>query len=360
MSPLHVVMAAGGTAGHVAPALNTARALQTINGDITVSVLGTGKELERQLVRAAGYPLVEIPAVAMPRSLNWSAVRAPVHISRAVLRARDYLTSSGANALVGFGGYASAPGYLASRSLGLPFFVHEANSRAGWANRLGARFTPYVGSVHPTGLPHERHMGMPLAPEFSHAPTSDTRAQARDRLGIPRDAHVIVAFGGSQGARRINDAISQVVHAEPHWWVVHAHGAGHDPQLRGERYLPQSYIADMYSAYAAADLVVARAGAMTVAEVAAVGTPTIFVPLAHGNGEQRGNASPLVEAGGALIIADEDLTGDYLHHTLATLMSDATRREHMRSALLACAEPQAAHECALWILQGIREREQAK
>lgn len=360
MSPLHVVMAAGGTAGHVAPALNTAHALQSLESDISISILGTGRDLERQLVAAVGYPLVEIPAVAMPRSLSASALRAPGNIARATHQAREYLKNSHADALVGFGGYASAPAYLAARSLGIPFFVHEANSRAGWANRLGARFTPYVGSVHKTGLPHERHMGMPIASAFENAPDLATRRQARDAWGIPHDAHVLVAFGGSQGARRINDAIADVVRAAPQWWVIHAHGAGHDPHVESERYLPRAYISDMYSAYAAADLVVARAGAMTVAEIAAVGTPTVFVPLAHGNGEQRGNAAPLVQAGGAVVIDDEELSGECLLATLSSLMDDGERLARMRSALLSCAEPQAAQECAQWILQGVRGKGRAK
>lgn len=350
MSPRHVVMAAGGTAGHVAPALNTAHALVALDPSVEISVLGTGRELEQRLVAESGFPLIPIPAVAMPRSLNRAALAAPRQISQAVAAARSHIRATSADAVVGFGGYAAAPAYLAARSVGCPFFVHEANSRAGWANKLGARFTPYVGSVHATGLPHERHMGMPLSDRFSRTPDAQMRVEARAYFQIPQDATVVVAFGGSQGAAHINESIKELVALRPDLWVIHAHGAAHGAVSQSSHYLPYSYIDRMDLAYAAADVVIARAGAMTCAEVAVMGTPTVFVPLPHGNGEQEGNARPLVDAGGAMLVADSVLNGLVLDQSIRGIVSDTQHWQTMHDALVAHAEPHASTDMAQWIL----------
>jgi len=142
-----------------------------------------------------------------------------------------------------------------------------------------------------------------------------------------------------------------LVEKRPEWWIVHAHGHGHEPHVQSENYLPRPFIADMYAAYAAADLVLARAGAMTVAEIAAVGTPAVLVPLPHGNGEQRENALPLVQAGGVELVDDHELSADFLERKISGLFADPPRLARMKDALITRSEPSAAHSLAQWIVQ---------
>lgn len=333
---MHVVVAGGGTAGHIEPAMNLADALVAAVPDITVSALGTDKGLEVTLVPARGYALDIVPPVPMPRRVNGQLVTLPKRVRTSVRATRQILADRGADVVVGFGGYVALPAYLAARSRA-PIVVHEANAKAGLANRVGARFTSFVAETTPGSLPGAELVGLPLRPAIAELDRAQQRAEARRFFGLPDDAPVLFVFGGSQGARRINDA---VVSATPELArqgvsVLHAVGgknADQRPTDPTPGYVALEYVDRMDLAYAAADLALCRAGAMTVAELSAVGLPAIYVPLPVGNGEQRRNADRVIAAGGGLVIDDADLTADRLVDTVVPILSDPARLATMSAA----------------------------
>jgi UDP-N-acetylglucosamine--N-acetylmuramyl-(pentapeptide) pyrophosphoryl-undecaprenol N-acetylglucosamine transferase len=336
---LRVVLAGGGTAGHVEPALALADALRRRHRDTEVTALGTERGLETRLVPARGYDLALIPAVPVPRRPGRDLLRLPGRLRAAVAAAEDVLTRTGADVLVGFGGYVAGPAYLAARRRRLPFVVHEANARPGLANRLGARFTPYVATATPgSALPHARHLGIPLRREVTTLDRAGQRVAARAAFGLDADRPTLLVVGGSQGARRLNAAVPGAAAAllAAGVQVLHAAGAGHDvavPRRPGEPpYVVLPYVDRMDLAYAAADLAVCRAGALTCAEVAAVGLPAAYVPLPVGNGEQRLNAAPVVAAGGGLLVDDAACTADWVRDVVVPLVTDADRLVVMAAA----------------------------
>lgn len=353
---MHVVFAAGGTAGHVDPALNTADALRRMDPSIGITFLGGRRGLERDLVPARGYELQAVDAVALPRRFNAQALSFPLHSLRGLRQAIGHLRSVEADAVVGFGGYAAVPGYLAARRTHTPLVIHEANSTPGFANRLGARFTEHVATVHHGVLPGARHLALPIRPDIDTLDRLSVRSQAREAFGLAPDEPVLLVFGGSQGARRINAAVegSVEVLTASGVQVLHAVGGRNElpPAISG--YVPVSYVEKMELAYAAADLVVCRSGAMTCAEVAAVGLPAIFVPLPIGNGEQAGNSAAIVEAGGGIQCSDAELTAEWLTDVVLGLVQDKERLANMASASAALGEHQADEEMAAWIIRVAR------
>lgn len=349
---MHIVFAAGGTAGHLEPALNTADALTRMAPTTSISFIGASRGLERELVPARGYPLIQTGAVPFPRRIDRSIATFPPATTAAVRTAIAHLRSVGADAVVGFGGYAAIPGYLAARRTRTPLLIHEANSRPGFANRLAARFTENVGVVHDGVLPHSRHMGLPLRTSISHLDRRAVRDEARRQWGLDPDASVLLVFGGSQGAKHLNEVLEASIDAltSAGIQIVHSVGSRHALPHASPGYLPVAYIDDMALAYAAADIAVCRSGAMTCAELTAVGLPGIYVPLPVGNGEQAGNSRPIVLAGGGIQRPDELLTPEWLTDTVMSVVQDEERLEAMSSAAHALGERQADEEFAQWIL----------
>ncbi|CAB4678274.1 unannotated protein [freshwater metagenome] len=236
--------------------------------------------------------------------------------------------------MVGFGGYVALPTYLAARELRIPVVIHEANARAGLANRVAARFTSLVYACVPGSLPAAKVMGLPLRPEIAGLQLAESKSDALANFGLRFDQPVLLVFGGSQGAQRLNEAVAGAL---PHLLaagiqVLHAYGSRNISPEASPGYVPIPYITRMDLAYAAADLAVARAGAMTCAELTAVGMPAIYVPLPIGNGEQRLNALPIVEAGGGLLVSDADCTAGWLIAMVPPLMHDSGRLRGMGAA----------------------------
>ena len=330
---MHVVLAGGGTAGHVEPALNLADCLRRHDPDVGITALGTERGLETRLVPERGYDLRLITATPMPRRPTMDLARLPTRVRRAVSEVRDVLETTGADVVVGFGGYVALPAYLGARGR-VPVAIHEANARPGLANRVGARQTSYVACAVPGAIPGARHIAMPLRRTIAELDRAALRAEARDFFGLDPDRPTLLVFGGSQGARRLNEA---VVEAAPGLTaqgiqVLHAAGLRNDDQRPGGTLGPAPYVALMDLAYAAADVALCRAGAMTCAELAAVGLPALYVPLPIGNGEQRLNALPVVDAGGGLIVDDAALDGERVLHVLAPLLLDPEQRHEMETA----------------------------
>lgn len=329
---MHVVLAGGGTAGHIEPALALADALRRRDPSVGITALGTERGLEARLVPARHYDLALIPPVPLPRRPTMDVVKLPLRLGMSVRRTIAILDRVGADVVVGFGGYVAAPAYLAARRRRLPVVVHEANARPGLANRLGARFTRYVATSTPdTSLPHARYVGLPLRRAIATLDRAALRAEGRRSFGLDPDRPTLLVFGGSQGARRLNEAAAAAAPAlgRAGIQVLHATGATSGVSVAvaggGPPYVTVPYLDRMDLAYAAADLALCRAGALTCAELAAVGLPAIYVPLPHGNGEQELNARPVVRAGGGVLVRDEALGPEVVARQVRQLFTESDR-----------------------------------
>jgi UDP-N-acetylglucosamine--N-acetylmuramyl-(pentapeptide) pyrophosphoryl-undecaprenol N-acetylglucosamine transferase len=302
-----------------------------------VLVLGTAEGLEARLVPARGYELLTIARLPFPRRPDADALRFPGRWRATVERTRALIREHGVDVVVGFGGYASAPAYRAARLEGVPIALHEQNAKPGFANRLGARFTRFVGvTFASTPLPHARVIGMPLRPEIAGLDVPAARVEARDLFGLDDRRPVLLVTGGSLGAKRLNEGVSGEIAAilGSGWQVLHITGsraAVADPGLDGYRIL--EYCDRMELALAVADLAVSRAGASTVAELEALGIPAILVPYAVGNGEQAFNARDAVEAGGAIVVTDATFDRGYVRTELPPLLADRARIAHMAASM---------------------------
>ena len=362
----HVVLAGGGSAGHVSPLLSTADALRRLAPDVGLSALGTSEGLESRLVPAAGLAFTVVPKVPLPRRPTLDLLRVPGRLLSAVRSAGRHLEEVNASVVVGFGGYVTVPAYLAARRRGIPIVVHEANVRAGIANRLGARWARVVAVTVPTGLPREQVVGLPLRREITvlagDPDRPAARAAARAHLGLRPDGPVLLVTGGSLGARRLNQAVAGAAQALVAGGVQVLHVTGDrnaedvaaalGPPPDGYHLVP--YLEGMQNAYAASDLVLCRAGMNTCAELAVVGLPAVYVPLPIGNGEQALNARPTVEAGGGLLVADDEVDTDYVLSTVLPLLLDADRLTAMADAARALAHPHADDDLAALVLGAAR------
>ena len=342
--PDSVLLAGGGSAGHVSPLLALADCLRAHRPDMAIAALGTATGLEARLVPARGYPLHVVPKVPLPRRLNADLVRLPSTLRAAVAAADRAIEDTGAAVVVGFGGYVSTPAYLAARRRHLPIVIHEQNARPGLANRLGARLTPFVGVTFPsTTLAHRRVVGMPLRAEIARLDRSASRAAALEHFALADGYPTLLVTGGSLGAQRLNGALAGSVEAlrAAGIQVLHLTGAGKTFEVapgEGPPYVVRPYSDRMDLAYAVADLVLARSGANTVCELTAVGLPGVYVPLPVGNGEQRLNAADVVAAGGGLLVEDAAVSASWVSSTLIPLLRNEARLAELAAAAASVGE----------------------
>ena len=339
-----VVLAGGGTGGHIYPLLAFADCLRRHDPGIRITCLGTMRGLETDLIPAAGYDLRHIPAYQLPRSINMNLLRTPDRMWRSSRAARAILDEVRADVVVGFGGYVSVPAYLAAWRRHTPIVIHEVNVPPGVANKLGMRFTKHVAA----GFPHQPEqspalrkatvVGVPLRQAIARLDRAAMRERARAHFGLDPDRPTLFVFGASQGARSINLAMAGAAKAltEAGVQVLHVIGARNEdvdiPQGLSAPYVRVKFINEMELGYAAADVALCRGGAITCAETAAVGLPAVFVPLPYGNGEQRRNALPVVQAGGGVIVDDAELTPEWIEQNLVPLVTDRPRLEAMSVA----------------------------
>lgn len=342
---LRFVLAGGGTAGHVNPLLATARVLRDRGHH--VEVLGTREGLEATLVPEAGYTLHTVPKVPIPRRPSTDIFTVPRRLKEATNAAAAVLAN--ADVLIGYGGYVSAPAYFAAKKMGLPFVVQEQNVRPGWANRVGARNAAAVSLAFPqtklqarrgktvfTGLPL-RHQIMELAKIRSNDDAAlQARMEAASEFGLDSLVPTLLVTGGSLGAAHLNQVVAEGGGAlAGKAQILHATGKGKSQDVLaaasaapGLTWVVREYLANMDQALAAADLVLCRSGAGTVAELGVLGLPAFYVPLPIGNGEQRRNAEQQVAAGGALIVEDKDFTvGTFTSQVLPLLVDPARLRQ---------------------------------
>ena len=365
MIDLSVVLAGGGSAGHVNPLLATAHALK--NHGVVVRAVGTKEGLEVELVPEAGVALSLIEKVPFPRRPNMAALRFPSRYRAAVEQAGRILDEARADVAVGFGGFVSTPIYQAARNRGIPVVIHEQNAKAGLANRYDARFSAAVGLTFPSTKLEAKNgqtrcVGLPLRPAIANlaeARLTDPRAhreQAAQRLGLDPARATLVVTGGSLGAKRLNEVLVASVDELADVQVLHLTGKGKDTLVReATGFLPNyhvlAYLSAMEDAYAVADLVVCRSGAGTVAELSALGLPGFFVPLPIGNGEQEFNAVDVISAGGAELVRDKDFTAQVLASRVLPLLRDPDKLSVMGRAARGVSPVDAAERLATLIFE---------
>ncbi|HYI80269.1 MAG TPA: undecaprenyldiphospho-muramoylpentapeptide beta-N-acetylglucosaminyltransferase [Thermoleophilaceae bacterium] len=351
---MKVAIAAGGTAGHVVPALAIADALRAEGTE--VEFFG-GERAEAELVPAAGYPFHELAVRGIDRRNPLKALRAMLLALRATARARKLLRQIGADVVIGGGGYVAGPVGLAARTLRLPLVLTEADSHLGIANRLLARMAKRVFLAFPLeGRDGGRYevVGRPIPA----ATLGADAAAARERFGIGADERCLLVFGGSLGARRVNEATLEAFGAGAPFAVLHACGRRDYDDLAQRlaelgappHYHLHAYIQPFADALAAADLTVARSGG-SVFEVAAAGIPAILVPYPHATADhQTLNARHIVSGGAAVVVSDAELDGPRLAREVGALLADENRLRAMGHAARSLARPDAAEQIAREVL----------
>lgn len=362
---MRVAIAGGGTGGHVYPALAAAEALRDAGAEILF--VGTARGLEARAVPAAGFRLATVGAAPMPRGgralldlprAAWANLSGAVEADRA-------LGAFGPDVLLGVGGYVSVPAILAARRRGVPVVLHEQNVLPGMANRLLARLADAVALSWEASRrwidgPRVRVVGNPVRRDVRDA----DRASARLRRGLSADRVQILVFGGSRGARRLNGAVPGLVRrlADEGRDVATLWATGRDlhDEARaaaagapGVEVVP--YIEAMGEALAAADLLVSRAGATTLAEAAARGVASVLVPYPHAaEGHQSRNAEAFAAAGAARVVEDAACDAGGLYAALAPWLDDAAARRGAGAAAWTLARPRAAEDLAALVLETAR------
>jgi UDP-N-acetylglucosamine--N-acetylmuramyl-(pentapeptide) pyrophosphoryl-undecaprenol N-acetylglucosamine transferase len=366
-----VLVAGGGTAGHVFPALAVARALTTLAPDVEPVFVGVPDRLEADLVPAAGFRIHHVDAVAVPRRLSPKLLRLPGAVRAAVRRCEQIAAEEDARGVVTFGGYVSFPVSWAASRRGLPLVIHEQNAVPGLANRVASRWASRIAVTVPGSADAFRHAertavtGNPVRDEMLSLDREGRRAAARERFGLRPDLPTVLVFGGSQGARTLNQAITgaqsrwgtdqlQVLHATGRALFGEAATAWEEARAATPGGPPSrlvDFIETMADAYAAADVVVCRAGATSIAELTVLGIPAVLVPYPHATGDhQTRNAEALARAGGAVTIPDDELDAARLVAAVEPLLTDPDRHAAVAAAARAFGRPDAATNVARLLL----------
>lgn len=369
---LTVAIAAGGTAGHVNPALALADELRDRGHE--VHFFGESRRLEGTLVPKEGFPFHPVHVTGFDRRRPWTLVTALVHLSHEEHRLIEKFGSGELpmpDVAIGFGAYLELPLMRAAAKLGIPIALHEQNSVPGLANKRTAKSARLIALGQPAAEDVMRSCsGRSSEVVFTGNPVRSSvlegdRSRGRVALGIPQDATVLLVFGGSLGARHVNERLASLKRellAIEGLHVVHSTGKnGYDETLQAldltdaeaSRWRVMPYIDDMGDTLAAADLVVSRAGASSVAEIAALAAPSILVPYPLATADhQTTNARLLTDAGAAVKFSDDDIDGDAFRDELLGLLGDAPRRASMCEAARGLAQDKAAAMLAD-LLEGI-------
>lgn len=339
---MKVLFACGGTAGHINPALSIADILKRRNPALSVVFVGTPNGMENRLVARAGYPIRHVQVLGLKRSLSPANLRAGVTLVRSFRVAKTILDEEAPALVIGTGGYVCYPLLRVAADRGIPTVLHESNARAGIAAKLLARRTDLALIHFPSAAKDFRKAGKtvvsgnPIRREFK---TLD-RSAARRRLGLYDGTLYLVVFGGSLGAKKLNETVEETVPRlllnYPELKILHATGEkqARGEQVRRSRYERRGYIDDMPLHLTAADVVVCRAGAMTLSEIATAGVPSILIPYPKATGDhQNKNARVLSKVGAAVLLPDAILTPETLYDNLSDLLSNGEKRERMRVAV---------------------------
>ena len=343
------------------PALAVAGRLVAEHED--VSFVGTPSGLEARLVPEAGIAFKALSAAGFDRSRPWTLLTSSARIAVSTLRAWGWLGAVRPDVVVGFGGYVSIPVGFAAAMRGIPLVLHEQNSVPGLANRILSRWASAVGVTYEESASLMAHpdrvvvTGNPVRPEVLQS----SRRLGREKLGLPESATVLLVFGGSRGARHLNSAVvalSPQLLLQSDVCVIHVAGKAEVQSVRDAlegaggdgagRWRVVDYLDDMGSALAASDLVVARAGATSIAEITALGLPAVLVPYPFATDDhQTKNASSMVAHGAAELVADADLDGERFGDIVIRLLGDETLRATMSAASRSLGKPDAAERVAV-------------
>lgn len=354
--PPRFLIAAGGTSGHVNPAMAIAEELRRRHPDAAIEFVGTARGLEATLVPAAGYVFNAIPARGFPRKLSKELIPAIRDFIAGRRQSRALIGRFRPDIVIGTGGYVCGPAVAAASGAGIPVALHEQNAYPGRANRFLARKSQLVMVSFP-GTESQFAKGTKVV--LTGNPVRSvffgiTRADGRRALGIGEGETLLLVLGGSLGARTLNEATLAAA-AEPslaHVRIVLACGKQHAESIAAAgaahpNLTVKAYIDNMQDYMAAADLIVCRAGAITCAEVAALGRATIMVPYPYAAGDhQTANAKGFAERGASLLCADRDFTGPWLIARLKELLPDRARLARMGAAAAELARPNAALDIA--------------
>jgi UDP-N-acetylglucosamine--N-acetylmuramyl-(pentapeptide) pyrophosphoryl-undecaprenol N-acetylglucosamine transferase len=320
------LLTGGGTAGHVNPLLAIAQQLRGLGHEVLV--LGTAEGLEARLVPEQNFELLTIARLPFPRKISLSALAFPVRFIQMVAWLRAEIKRREIECVVGFGGYVSAPAYLAAWLARLPLVIHEANALPGMANRLGALLTKHRAVAFAnTPLSRAELTGMPLRAEVVAA-IDYNQQQARVELGLDPATPTLLVTGGSLGAKRINDTVLASLDALRAAGIQTYHVVGDRAGLEPVSeplYQRVSYCERMDVAIAASDMAISRAGAATVSEFCALGLPALYVPYPVGNGEQRRNVETAVAAGAGFVISDAEFEPSVIVERVIPLISSPSR-----------------------------------
>lgn len=354
------VVSGGGTAGHIYPALAVVEKLK--QRGVEVTFVGTPDGLESRIVPQAGVDFFALAAAGFDRSRPLTLVTSSLTIAASSVRAWALLGKLKPAVVIGFGGYVSIPVGIAAGLRRIPLVIHEQNSVPGLANRFLAPRASAVALTYPdskkylTGVGETVVTGNPVRGDVLSA----DRVSGREQLGLPESATVLLVFGGSRGARHINTAVVAIANKlleNPDLHVIHVTGSLEEDAVRealasqgsdaSGRWHVFGYLDVMGRALAAADLVVARAGATSIAEITALGVPAILVPYPHATDDhQTTNAAACVEAGAAFQVADSELDQGEFAELLSRLISDPNRRATMATASHELGRPDAAQRVA--------------
>jgi UDP-N-acetylglucosamine--N-acetylmuramyl-(pentapeptide) pyrophosphoryl-undecaprenol N-acetylglucosamine transferase len=360
-----IVIAAGGTGGHIYPGLALAEALREARPDARIEFVGTPRGLEGELVPREGHPLHLYDMVQFAGQ-GWRKATVPAVLLKASLQARSLLKRLEADVAVSMGGYSGIPLVVGAKLAKVPSLIHEPGAVPGKANQLAARFSDHLATSFPqTRFPgvELRHVGYPLRGAILDFDRASLRAEARAAYGLDDRTKMVLVTGGSQGARSLNRLALQLAER----WagrddvkiVLKAGARNHEEVAADLATNPGAHLVDLVKyidrmdhAYAAADVGVCRAGAGTVAELALVELPSVLVPFPHDeHDEQLHNAQPLVDAGGALLVRDHEATADVVGPMLEERLADPALLTAMAGGMKASARPRAAADLAAWALE---------
>lgn len=364
---IRVLLAGGGTGGHLMPALALADALRSARPEVEPVLVGAERGVEATILPQRPYRFHLLPAEPIYRRTWWRNARWPFLVPRLWRATRRVLTAEAPRLVVGTGGYASGPVLLAARLRGLPVALQEQNARPGVTTRWLARWARQIHLGFPEAERHLRPgrdtvvyaLGNPIAP-----PATRDRSVARRALGLEPDRRVVLVMGGSQGSRTINHALARVLDrgALGPAALLWSTGPGTFEAFRFYHRPPDVQVRPFWDpiadAYAATDLVIARAGAMTVAELAAWKLPSVLIPLPTAAGDhQSANARALAAAGAAVHLPEPGLSAEMLARTVGDLLNDPTRLAGMAGAAGQRGRPEAARaiaDCLLRLLDASR------
>ena len=358
---MRIMIAGGGTGGHIFPGIAIAEAIEELSPETEVFFMGRRGSIEERIVLGTGRRFVTVPSMGITRGSVIRNAVVPFAVAAGCLKAICALAKRRPDAAVGTGGFASLPSVLAARAVGIPIVLQEQNSWPGLATRVLSRFAEVV---HVTFAESGRHLPRAKRIEQSGNPVRRgfdeiDRTVARRTLGLTQEADVVMVVGGSRGARRLSLAVAEAMprlSAAGIEFIIQT-GVDELEHVRrqvasvGARAIVEVFFEDIAPVYAACDIVVSRAGATTLAETAIVGRPSVLVPYPHATDDhQMKNARSVENAGAAVVIPNGELTGDRLAETLEDLLRDRTRLTSMSSASRTLARPDAANRVARDVL----------